>query len=102
MMMTLRELQKVAHDLRQYSERICTSSSSSYVHIRAVPEGIVVIAAWGNGQLQFMLTPTELTDRPCDNSLEVIKRILRKRMGGERVIDAKDDPSGNSVPGSTP
>jgi len=100
--MVLRELQKLAHDLRSFSSYICRTASLTGVSFRAAPDGIIVNADWGTGQLQIVLGPSDLTIRPCDNSREVARRILRKRTGGERTTDAKDDPGGDPIPGAAP
>lgn len=97
--MNLRDLQKLAHELRPYSDRICRIASLTDLKFRATPEGIVVAAGWGTGQLRVTLSPEDLSDRPCDSSLRIARWILAQRLEGETtdattIPDQPSDPSG--------
>lgn len=83
----LRDLQKLAHELRPYSDRIKRIASLTDLKFLATPEGLVVTAGWDNGQLQITLLPQDLESRPCDSSLKIAKWILLERTGAAKNTD---------------
>jgi hypothetical protein len=72
------------------------------VKFRAAPEGLIVIAGWGDGQLQIVLRPGDFSGRPCDDSGMIGKRLLDERLKGvnDHAGGVSDQPDGDDGNGS--